>query len=371
MFHVFDFRLRFWLCFCLTLSPSLKNEDPLDPVTHALSSIVLARASEKRLPRSGMLMLLVSGVVPDLDSLPYFAGPALYLRFHQSLLHSLLSSLILAMLLAAFFVALDRKRMRTSALVSPVPLKFPTALAVCSAGIAFHLLLDAISGIGLQLLWPFSLHWTALDWLPHFEIWIVLLLAASLAVPELIAMVSEEIGDHRESSRSAVCAIAGLALLVAYIGVRATLHLRATSLLANLDYQGHTPLAVGAFPTSSPLTWRAVVSTDSTLEELELSFMPGETFDPDHGVVHSKPDDSPTLDAAENTAAAKSFLSYARFPLASITPTADGSEIRIRDLRFPPSDKSPDNLAVAIDSSASGQSISQTIYYDYRGIADR
>jgi hypothetical protein len=231
------------------------------------------------------------------------------------------------------------------------------------------LLLDAVSGIGLQFLWPFKTHWTSLDWLPHFEIWIVLLLAASLAVPELITMVSEEIGDFRESSRRAVSAFVGLVLLFAYIGVRAGLHHRATSLLANLDYQGHTPLAVGAFPTSSPFTWRAVVSTDTTLEELELSLLPGENFDPDRGVVHAKPDDSPSLESAENTAAAKSFLAYARFPLAGITPTDTGEQIRIRDLRFPSNDKSPDNLAVSIDASAAGQPLAQTIYYEYRGFA--
>lgn len=343
----------------------------MDPVTHVFSSIVLARAAKSRLPRGGMAMLIVSGVAADLDSLTYFVGPAAYLRFHQSLLHSLASSMILACALAAAFVALDRKRIRTADAPSPVALKFPTALAACSTGIVFHLLLDAVSGIGLQLLWPFKTHWTSLDWLPHFEIWIVLLFAASIAVPELIAMVSEEIGDRRESSRSAVSAFIGLALLFAYIGVRASLHHRATSLLANLDYQGHTPLAVGAFPTASPLTWRAVVSTDSSLEELELSFLPGESFDPDHGIVHAKPDDSAALEAAENTAAAKSFLSYARFPLADVTPTDNGAQTRIRDLRFPSNDKSPDNLAVAIDTSATDQPLAQTIYYEYRGFADQ
>lgn len=343
----------------------------MDPVTHAFSSIVLARAAEKRLPRSGMAMLIVSGVAADLDSLSYYAGAAAYLRFHQALLHSLTSSVLLACALAAVFVALDRKRMRTTAVQSAVALKFPTALAVCSAGIILHLLLDAASGIGVQLLWPFKTLWTALDWLPHFEIWIVLLLAAGLAVPELVAMVSEEIGDHRESSRTAVSALVVLALLFAYMGVRAGFHHRAASLLANLDYQGHTPLAVGAFPTSSPLTWRAVVSTDATLEELELSFMPGETFDPDRGVIHAKPDDSPALQAAENTAAAKSFLSYARFPFADVTPADNGAQIRLRDLRFPSNDKSPDNLAVAIDASAAGQPLSQTIYYEYRGFAEQ
>jgi hypothetical protein len=342
----------------------------LDPVTHAFSSIVLARAAEKRLPRSGMAMMVASGVAADLDSLAYFAGPGAYLRFHQTLLHCLASSVILACVLATAFVALDRNRIRTAAVQTPVPLKFSTALAVCSAGVIFHLLLDAVSGIGLQLMWPFKIHWTALNWLPQFEIWIVLLLVISLAIPELIAMVSEEIGDHRESARNAVCAIVGLALLFVYIGVRAGLHHRATSLLANFDYQGHTPLAVGAFPSSSPLTWRAIVSTDNTLEELELSFMPGENFDPDRGVIHNKPDDSPALEAAENTAAAKSFISYARFPLASITPTDTGAQVRLRDLRFPANEKSPDNLAVAIDASTSGEPLSQTIYYEYRGFAE-
>ena len=46
----------------------------MEPVTHALTSLALARVGQRRLPRFGTAMLVVAGVAPDLDYASYLGG---------------------------------------------------------------------------------------------------------------------------------------------------------------------------------------------------------------------------------------------------------------------------------------------------------
>ena len=339
----------------------------MDPFTHALASLTLARAIQKHLPRRGYAILLVAGVAPDFDWLSYFFGPATYLRFHQSLLHSFVGAAILVCVLAVGFVALDRRQIRRTHMNGVASLGHTAAAAVCALGVALHLVLDAITDIGFQPLWPFRIHWFALDWLPRFEIWVVLILAAALLIPELINMVSEEIGEHPKSQRGIVAGVIGLSVLFLYMVARGALHNRATTLLDSREYQGFAPLAVGAFPTTSPLTWRGVVSTEFSIDEVDVPFMPGELFDPERAVPHAKPDEAAILDLASSGRSARAFLAFARFPLASVDVTDIGARVRFRDMRFEYNDKSPDNLAVEIVVTSNGQIINQTVYYNAAG----
>jgi membrane-bound metal-dependent hydrolase YbcI (DUF457 family) len=339
----------------------------VDPFTHALASLTLARAIQKHLPRRGYAMLLVAGVAPDLDWLSYLFGPAAYLHLHQTLLHSLVGAAVLICVVAVGFVALDRRHIRRFHTRDVAPLGFAAALGVCLLGVALHLVLDAVSSIGFQPLWPFRLRWIALNWTPRFEIWIVLILAAALLIPELINMVSEEIGEQHDAPRGIAAGAIGLAVLFLYIGVRAVLHDRAITLLDSREYQGLTPLAIGAFPTASPFTWRGIVSTEFAMDEVDVPFMPGEAFDSEHAVPHNKPDESTALDLASSASEARAFLAFARFPLASVATTDIGAHVRFRDLRFEYNDKSPDNLAVEIVVTSNGQIIDQTVYYNAAG----
>ena len=323
----------------------------MEPVTHALTSLALARVGQRSLPRFGTAMLVVAGVAPDLDYASYLGGASSFLRYDRTLLHSLLSSLVLAIALAAafYFLALHRDEKTSGLEVLPAPkLTLGAAFLVCAIGIAAHLLLDAVSGVGVRLLWPFRARWFAFDLLQEFDIWILMFLVVGLLVPMLIGLVSEEIGERKKPSGGG-SAIAALALIFAYVGARGILHSRAVDLLESHDYHGRVALAVGAFPDStSPLEWRGVVSTDNTIEELGVSFGVGREFDPEHSVTQYKPDDSPVLEAGEQTTAAQRFLKYARFPIASVVRTDNGYRFELRDARFARDDASPSNILVRV-----------------------
>jgi inner membrane protein len=332
----------------------------LDPVTHGLASLALARAGQKRLPRYGAAMLVVSGVAADLDYVSYFGGAAAFLRFHRTLLHSILGSTLIACVTAAVFFALNKARSQKRESENPNSMRrestFGLALLICVIGAASHILLDLVSGIGVQLFWPFRAGWQGWDLLTNIDPWVLTLLAAALLLPELFRLVSEEIGEQKRSSRGRGAAIAALAILVLYIGARTDLYSKAINLLSSREYHGRPPLAIAAFPLpSTPFGWRGVVSTDATVEELQVSLFPGADFDPDRSFTRYKPDPSAALDAGQHTQAAKTFLAHAAIPFASVIRIEEGYRFELRDLRFAPNDTSPENIIARVDFNSSLQ----------------
>jgi inner membrane protein len=322
-------------------------------LTHALIALTLARAGQKLLPRYGLAMLVVPGVAADLDFLSYFGGPSAYLRFHRGVLHSVLGSVVLVCVLALVFWAVARRAAAKNSALNLPRLSFLSAAVVCGVAVAVHLLFDLASGIGVQLLWPFREKWTAWDLVNALDPWVLVVLVLGLALPEVLRLVSEEIGERNREPRGRVAAIVTLLLLLLYFGARAGLHSRAVGELNAREYHGAPPLAVGAFPSSiSPLDWRGVVSTDNDIEVIEISLAPGAGFDPERAVRHYKPEESAALEAAQNTAAARTFSRYARFPLAALERGDEGYRFTLRDMRFPAGDGSADDILVRVELDA-------------------
>ena len=325
----------------------------METLTHALIALTLARAGQKLLPRYGLAMLVVPGVAADLDFLSYFGGPSAYLRFHRGVLHSVLGSVVLVCVLALVFWAVARRAAAKNSALNLPRLSFLSAAVVCGVAVAVHLLFDLASGIGVQLLWPFREKWTAWDLVNALDPWVLVVLVLGLALPEVLRLVSEEIGERNREPRGRVAAIVTLLLLLLYFGARAGLHSRAVGELNAREYHGAPPLAVGAFPSSiSPLDWRGVVSTDNDIEVIEISLAPGAGFDPERAVRHYKPEESAALEAAQNTAAARTFLRYARFPLAALERGDEGYRFTLRDMRFPAGDGSADDILVRVELDA-------------------
>ena len=305
------------------------------------------------MPRYGAAILVVSGVAPDLDFAGFLGGPSAFLRFHREVLHSVAGSVVVVCVLAVIFWAVGRRRIANRPGSKLPPVSFLAALAVCAVGVVAHLLVDLASGIGVQLLWPFRLGWTAWNLLNSVDLWVLMLLTLGLLLPELFLLVSEEIGERGKRPRGQRAAVVTLLLLLIYVGARAGLHSRAVDELNSREYRGAAPLDAGAFPTAlSPFAWRGLVSTDNTIDQIEISLAPGAGFDPDRAVPHFKPEDSAALEAAENTAAAKTFLGYARFPLASLERDDEGYRFTLRDIRFASSDYGADNIIVRVELSA-------------------
>jgi inner membrane protein len=333
-------------------------------LTHALIALTVARAGQKLLQRYGAAMLVVAGVAADLDFLSYFGGPSGYLRFHRGVLHSVLGSVVLVCVLALVFGALARRATTTNSALNLPRLSFVSALAVCGVGVVVHVLFDLASGIGVRLLWPFREKWTAWDLVSTIDPWILVVLVLGLALPEVLRLVSEEIGEQKRAPRGRLAAIVTLLVLLIYFGARAGLHSRAVDELNAREYHGAPALLAGAFPSAiSPLDWHGVVSTDNDIEVIEISLAPGVGFDPDRAARNYKPEDSAALRAAQNTAAAKTFLTYARFPLAGMEREDEGYRFTLRDMRFAAGDGGADNIVVRVELGADLRVISEEIRY--------
>jgi membrane-bound metal-dependent hydrolase YbcI (DUF457 family) len=324
----------------------------VEPVTHALTSLALARAGQRHLPRFGTAIILAAGLAPDLDYASYLGGPGAFLRLHRSALHSLPSAALVACVVAGGFCAIDAKRRRNAgeAASSGSALRFAPALVAAGVGTAGHILFDFASGTGVQLLWPFHARRCAWNLVANLDPWILIVLAAGLLIPPLLRMISEEIGERKQQVRGRTAAVVVLAILAAYLGGRAALHSRAVDLLLARDYHGQAPLSAGAFPSSaSPFEWRGVVITDNTLEEIDVPLGPGKEFDADRSITHYKPEDSPALRAGQTAGATQTYLRYAAFPLASVARLEDGNRFELHDLQFAPGDPNPENISVRID----------------------
>jgi membrane-bound metal-dependent hydrolase YbcI (DUF457 family) len=328
--------------------------------------LALAHAGERRLPRFGTAMLVVSGLAPDLDYASYFAGAGAFLRFHRTALHSVTGAAVTACVIAGAFCALDKKlpASKIAQKKTFAPLTFGAAAATCAIGAAGHVALDLASGIGVQLLWPFHAHWSAWDLATNFDLWILLLLVAGLLLPLLFRLVNEEVGDRKKGRGGSRAAIVTLLLMAAYLGARADLHSRAIDLLLSREYHGRIPLEAGAFPASSaPFDWRGIAATDDTDEEVEVLLGPSDEFDPNRSLTRYKPEDSPALDAGQKTATAQRFLKYARFPFASVQRIEDGYRVEVHDLRFETDDTEPANIFVRVDMNSSLQIQSEGFLY--------
>jgi membrane-bound metal-dependent hydrolase YbcI (DUF457 family) len=328
----------------------------VEPLTHALTSLALARTAQKKLPRYGTALLLVSGLAPDLDYASYFASPFAFLRLHRSVLHSLAGGSLTALLVAAGFYFFDRLRDRRQASANGrLQLSFASAFVFCGIGIAAHILLDVASGIGVQLLWPFRGAWYEWDLAASLDPWIWVLLLAGLLLPQLFRLVNEEIGERKKRTGAVGAAIA-LILLAGYLGFRADFHGRAVDLLLSREYHRRAALAAGAFPSATnPFDWRGVVITDATAELLDVPLGLNANFDPDSALTMYKPQESPPLAAGQSTPGARFFLSYTAFPFAEINHREADTRFELRDLRFSSSDTSPENIFYRVELNSALQ----------------
>jgi len=297
-------------------------------------------------------MLIVSGLAPDLDYASYFGGASAFMRFHRTVAHSLLGAAVTACVVAAAFCVLDRKEPRKPPHAYSSPsLSFLAAWLVCAIGACGHILLDLCSGNGVQLLWPFHLHRYGWDLAANLDPLLLTLLIAGLLLPLLFQLVNEEVTSGQKKRSGATAAVITLVLLIGYFGVRAHFREEAVSLLFSREYHGRVPLSADAFPMPlSPFTWRGVVGTDNTMEEVEVPL--GDRFDPNDSTTLYKPEDSPALEIAQKTAGAGQFLEYARVPVANVRRNEADYRVEIRDLRFPADDDSPSNIVLRVDLSS-------------------
>jgi len=269
-----------------------------------------------------------------LDLVSAMVGPSAYLAARYTFTHSVAGTLVV--ILVAVGIAL---------LVRPKSGPPQKAGPTTDAGIAWlliaaplaavvHELMDVCTSAGVALLWPWRETRFAWDWLPRVDPWILALLLGGILLPELFGLVGSEIGTKAKSPRGRNGALVALTLLLIYVGARTTLHGNAVAQLDAHTYRGESPRRLAAFADPvSLVNWHGVVETTNQICVVNVPAIESTRFDPESGLCTHKPEDSSLFQAVQQTAQVKRFLQSARFPRASVGPTADGTEVVVRDMR--------------------------------------
>jgi inner membrane protein len=208
----------------------------VDPLTHALSGALIARATAPRREEGLPLRLrLAAGfgaaLFPDIDFALRLFGTLTYLNQHQGITHSLLMLPLWTLLLAALFAVLAGRRRDWRLFIVPVAL-----------GLLAHIAGDIVTAYGLQAFAPMSASRYALPLVFVIDPVVTLLLAGAL----LLAL---------RAGRTA--AIAGLLAVAGYMGFLGMQQHKALALARTHAGPG---VAVSALPQPfSPFNWLLVV----------------------------------------------------------------------------------------------------------------
>lgn len=211
----------------------------MDPLTHLLLGANLSYvAFGRKLGRAAALAGGLAAFAPDADVfIRSAADPLLAIEHHRGFTHALAFTPVGAAIVAALWLARPAWRERS---------RWLWLWAACMLAYLSHMLLDAATSYGTQLLWPFSKHRAGWD--------VISIIDPPFTLVLLIGLV---IALARQHSRPAVVA---LALCATYIAVGVVQHARAIGAQQQLAAsRGHTIERREVMPTiANNLVWRAI-----------------------------------------------------------------------------------------------------------------
>jgi inner membrane protein len=312
----------------------------MDTVSHGIAGSIFSRIlTDRPTARAALVLGLVGAMLPDADM--FFLNTRIeYLRGHRGWSHTLLLLPVFALALALLAKLLYRYARHA-------PLS--TLFLFAAVGIATHIAFDWITSFGIMFLIPFSRHRFALDWIfildPYFTgIVSVSLLATTIFRP-----------------KGRLLSSLGAIILLAYTALCAVQHARAISVWKRMD----SPPAgakIAVLPQFlSPFRWLGLTDradeihvaffdigpfargSSSPRPPTELSEVLSSLADyyppPDRARIqrYAKPRHSDVLARAESMPEVRTYLDFARFPLATVREEPGGTTaISFQDLRFLP-----------------------------------
>ena len=331
----------------------------MDVLTHGLASYSLTRAAFPGASRATLLAATLAGAAADLDQLSVYESPSAFLAWHRTATHSIVGMLVIvAAFLAVVFLTTRNKQQ-----ANPIGAVSLALLAACS----LHVAMDLTQNESVQLFWPFRGQRYSADWVAHFDLWILLIFLAGALLPQLFALVTEEIGAKSRAPRGRIGAILALLAVFTYIGARSILHGNAVAMMEARTYRGESPRGVAAFAESdSPFHWRGIVETERAFHDLDLGLASGSSFNPDAAVVYYKPQASAPLDAARTTESVRRFLEVAKFPKATVEKTTAGYRVQLRDLAQQQEARSGPRVTAIVETDANAKVLSEELAWDQK-----
>jgi membrane-bound metal-dependent hydrolase YbcI (DUF457 family) len=330
----------------------------MDALTHGLASYSITRAAFPRASRATMVAATLAGSAANLDQLSGSVSPAAFLAWNRTIMHSIPGTLGIAIVFSLAAALATRRK--------PNGNGFRRVIVAVLAACTLHVGMDLTQNESVELFWPFRARRYSADWVAHFDLWILLILLAGVLLPQLLALVTEEIGAKSKAPRGRIGAILALLAVCTYIGARLILHGNAVAMMDARTYRGEPPRRVGAFAESdSPLHWHGIVETEHAFYDLDLNLTPG-SFNPDAAVASYKPEMSPPLAAAQNTEAARRFLQVAKFPKGTVEKTETGYRVQLRDLAEQREGRSGPRVMAIVETDPKAKVLSDELAWDQK-----
>ncbi len=346
----------------------------MDNVTHTLVAATLARTKLARAGRGTTAALVLASNAPDIDILATAGGSLKYLEWHRGMTHGPLGIVGLGVATAGLVWIGRRTRARwiTGRATTPEPSQsqsaatkpdapFAMLVAVSILGVLVHVLMDLPTSYGTRLFSPFDWHWFGADWMPIVDIYLVMILVASLfgrATPV-------------QAQRKAMIV---LVVMAANYGLRAATHRQAIDLaprlfgptlpelcdrpspaLALIDsWPRRSPpsppapgrrclVEIAAMPSFiSPFRWRIIAQMSNAFEMHDIDLLSKEFTDAESAseapwrLTLRYPNVwTSAVQEAAATRLGQKFLAFSRFPAARTALDPRGvATVRFTDVRF-------------------------------------
>ena len=343
----------------------------MEPVTHLLTGACLARAGFHRRIAYATVAMAVAAEFPDIDTLWSLRGPVAGFEHHRGITHTLIGLPCEAALLLLVILAWDRWR-RSQHPANSAPRRLsPTAVRVPNRWLALygclvlallsHLLLDFTNNYGVRPFFPFNPRWYAASLVFIFDPAIFLLLLGGLLLPELFALISQEIEGKRGERRGAGWARAALIAIVALWSFRAYEHGRALTLAEGQTVRAPVNATTNATDAldSAPEAQVAEPAENRPLLPARRSLASPDPFNPfrwytatDFGPLYllgtadtrlgeiapgaslSKPAPSPALSVARASQLGRVYLDWSPMPWITLSAARSATTVTFEDVRF-------------------------------------
>jgi len=309
----------------------------MDTISHGIAGAVLGRSlTDRPGARVALVVGAVAAMLPDLDFL-YISGRLDYLREHRGWTHSFLVMPFLALAVALAAKVFVRKA------------RLLVLWLFAAVGITSHILFDWITSFGTMFWTPLSRARYSLDWVFILDPWFTGIVLVALVVA------------LRGGAAARRIAAAGSAALLLYVGFCAAMHARALAVWKRLDAPPPSARVAVLPQFLSPFRWLGISEREGSVRYAFFDIgpfargvedpQPPRTWGdiprslrdfyppPERARIRGleRPADSPVLEAARALPDVRVYLAFARFPLETVTPSADGgAEVVVQDLRFLP-----------------------------------
>ncbi len=340
----------------------------MDPLAHTLAGATLAETGLRRSSRLATPALLIGANLPDVDGIASLMEPDVMYAFRRGWTHGVLAVVVLPWVLWGGLLLYAH--LRPDARDGP-PLRPWRLLAIAYLGVLTHPLLDWLNNYGVRLLMPFDDSWHYGDalfivdpwmWLSMASAvvlartshrlaiagWLVLAVLASAAVLGsgavpltgcvvwVVAVLAIAIARLSEAARSRAHAVARGALVFLALHIAVNLAITALAREEGRRWavaQGMKVERVVAGPiAANPLKRDVIVLAGGHYTFVWVTFLGPERVVRGHAPIAVN--DSPQARRALAAPGIEGYAHWLRLPAFELEPTAAGTRVWVRDVRY-------------------------------------